>query len=329
MQINVVYQFNENYVPYAGVSITSLLENNKNAEKIDIYILGEELTDSSIEKLRLSAANYGRNIIFKDTREIIDKMKEWGLPSYRGAYSANLRLFLPMILGKTDLRILYLDADTIVNRSIEELIEIDMDNYSIAMVLDSLGRNYKTIVGLKENEFYYNSGVVLFDMKNWINHRCTERIISYLKKGGKSWSSPDQNLLNVVCKNEIMRISPAYNLQPVHLVFDIKDYYRCYGKIAYYNREQLENAVNQPVIYHFYRFLGQFPWHLNNLHPGKTLFARYLSMSPWKDYKCRKADEGMIMGVQRLLFRLLPRGMFLRIFSICHDIYIEKSKETA
>lgn len=73
MQINVVYQFNENYVPYAGVSITSLLENNKNAEKIDIYILGEELTDSSIEKLRLSAANYGRNIIFKDTREIIDK----------------------------------------------------------------------------------------------------------------------------------------------------------------------------------------------------------------------------------------------------------------
>ena len=39
MHMNVLYQFNEKYAPYAGVSITSLFENNKNADEICVYIL--------------------------------------------------------------------------------------------------------------------------------------------------------------------------------------------------------------------------------------------------------------------------------------------------
>ena len=44
MHMNVLYQFNEKYAPYAGVSITSLFENNKNADEICVYILGENLS---------------------------------------------------------------------------------------------------------------------------------------------------------------------------------------------------------------------------------------------------------------------------------------------
>ena len=39
-EINVIYQFNEKYVPYAGVSITSVLMNNMDAAAINIYVLG-------------------------------------------------------------------------------------------------------------------------------------------------------------------------------------------------------------------------------------------------------------------------------------------------
>ena len=48
--INVIYQFNEKYVPYAGVSLTSVLENNKSAETLNVYILGEGISEGS-EKL--------------------------------------------------------------------------------------------------------------------------------------------------------------------------------------------------------------------------------------------------------------------------------------
>ena len=48
----VFYQFNENYAPYAGASLTSLLENNRAAQRITIYLLLENVSDESRKKLQ-------------------------------------------------------------------------------------------------------------------------------------------------------------------------------------------------------------------------------------------------------------------------------------
>lgn len=331
MQINVLYQFNDKYAVYAGVSITSLLENNKQAEEINVYILGEELLEDSIQKLKLLAKKYNRNIIFKETKEIIEKMKIWGLPSYRGAYSANLRLFLPLILDETEksMRILYLDADTIVNQSVNMLFDMDMQGYAIAMALDSLGEKYKRKIGLKKNEKYYNSGVILFEMGNWIKYRCTERIISHIKIVDSRYTSPDQDLLNIVCKNEIMCLQANFNLQPIHLAFRIKDYYKCYGEMGYYEEKMLKEAINDVVIYHCFRFLGEFPWHLGNIHPNNKLFDKYLLLSPWKEYVKKKANVDFSIKIEKILFKILPKGVFLYIFTFFHNIYVGKGREIA
>ena len=331
LKLNVLYQFNEKYATFAGVSITSLLENNKKMKEINVYILGEALTEESVNKLQSVAAKYKRNIIFKETETVIERMKEWGIPSYRGAYSANLRLFLPLILEENELdeRILYLDADTIVASPLDELINIDMQEYALAMSLDSLGARYKETIGLRADELYYNSGVILFEMRNWRKKQCTERIIDYLKTGHTHFASPDQDLLNIVCQKEIKCISACYNLQPVHLAFRIKDYYKCYGREAYYDQSQLEEAINDTVVFHCFRFLGEFPWHYGNLHPDNDLFDQYLAMSPWSDYVKRKAEAGILMKIEKILFRFLPHMLFLRLFVLAHNIYAQGSKEIA
>ena len=77
--INILYQFNEKYVPYAGVSITSLLENNKDADDITIYLLGEDISDESKEKLINQIEIYGCKGVFIDATEVIEKMKAIGL----------------------------------------------------------------------------------------------------------------------------------------------------------------------------------------------------------------------------------------------------------
>ena len=237
MHMNVLYQFNEKYAPYAGVSITSLFENNKNADEICVYILGENLSETSKRKLKSLEQEYKRKILFKDTQALVEKMKEWGVPAYRGSYAANMRLFLPMILQEDVDRILYLDADTIVQGSLQPLFEMEDAKAALGMVLDSLGQNHKRTIGLREEDLYYNSGVILFFMSNWKEYRCTERIIEHIEAGNTMYSAPDQDLLNVVCREEILKLPAKYNAQPVHRVYHVNDYFKCYGSRAYYSEE--------------------------------------------------------------------------------------------
>ena len=130
-RLNVLYQFNEKYVPYAAVSIVSLLENNKEIEDIYIYVLEENINNDSKKKLVEMVNSYGRKIAFFKTNMLIEKMKSIGIPEYRGSYATNFKMFISDILP-TDLeRILYIDSDTIVEGSLKKLITIDMKDCPI------------------------------------------------------------------------------------------------------------------------------------------------------------------------------------------------------
>lgn len=91
MNLDVLYQFNENYAPYAGVSMTSLLTSHPQ-EKIRIFILGEDLLPDSIARFEKMAASYGCEVRFISTRLLIEEMKRMGIPLYRGSYAASMRL---------------------------------------------------------------------------------------------------------------------------------------------------------------------------------------------------------------------------------------------
>ena len=85
--LNVIYQFNEKYVPYAGVSMTSLLVNNKDADAINIYVLGEGLSDESVGMIKGLVEWYDRNVFFPDTFPLLERFRDMGMIPYRGAYS--------------------------------------------------------------------------------------------------------------------------------------------------------------------------------------------------------------------------------------------------
>lgn len=325
--VNVLYQFNQKYAPFAGVSITSLFENNKE-DKITVWLLGEDLSEDSVKKFDQIAKRYNQKIIIKEMSHIVENMKEWGIPPYRGSYAANLRLFLPYILNKSVKRVLYLDADTVVNQSIHEFYELPLETKTVAMVLDSFGNPYKIKnLGFDKQDFYFNSGVILYDLNKWREKRYSEKIIEHVKAGNIYYSSPDQDLINIICKNDILKVSPRYNFQPVHRVYDNKLYYRCFGQVAYYSSEELEAAKKNVVIYHFFRFIGEFPWNRKTVHPYKKIFNHYLRLSPWKEYVKQPADKNAFMKIEKILYICMPRGIFLRIFAMFHCMYLSRKPE--
>lgn len=326
MRVDVLYQFNEKYVPYAGISITSLLENNKEIEEIVIHLMLEEVSDESKEQLLKLANYYNRKIIFIETQKLIQKMKSVGINEYRGSYATNMKIFAPMYMDESVKRLLYIDSDTIINGKISELISLNMHDKPIAMALDSLGGKHKLQVGLNEEDLYFNGGIILFDIERWKETECEKRIINHVKNVRSHYMAPDQDLINIVLRGEIGKLDIKYNLQPIHMVYDTLLYNKYFKQKNYYNKEEIKNAVADPVILHTFRFLGEFPWHNNSLHPGVLYFDKYMKMSLWKNYKKIPTEQnGLIFKIERLLYRHLPQQIFLSIFKLNYEIFLWKA----
>lgn len=327
MRLNLLYQFNEKYAPYAGVSIFSVLQNNKEMDEIYVYVLGENLTEESQAKMQKMVSDFQRKLVFIDATKLILKMQELDMPAYRGSYAANMRLFLDEVLDESVDKVLYLDADTIVDGSLTGLLNTDMQGKAIGMVLDSLGESHKGQIGLAESDGYYNSGVILFDMSKWREQKYSAKIAAHVAEKRNNYPAPDQDLLNVVCKDDIFRLDIAYNFQPIHAVFSDKQYLTIMRPKIYYDKMQLSCARKQIVIYHFFRFIGEFPWHKDNLHPYNNLFDLYLRQSPWKSYQKQPACLSKVLKIERGLFKRLPRGLYLCIFKVAHAFFLHQSNK--
>ena len=327
--MNILYQFNEAYVPFAGVSITSLLENNKDCDYIKIFVFDEHISDASKEKLRKQVALFGedRQIEFIDTAEIVEFMKKEGIPSYRGSYAANTRMFAGSILGSDVDRLLYLDADTIVEDSLVELYTYNLDGKAIGAALDALGGLHKQLIGMSEDGDYINSGVLLYDLKAYRDHECEKKIIDHVHNVRAHYMSPDQDLINMALREDLVILGAKYNLQTPFFAYDYDCFMKYFCQSNMYDKEEVKTALNKPAVVHMYRFLGEFPWHKNNCHPCTHLFDKYLSMSLWNNYEKEISNQnGVTFKIERIMYRCMPHGLFLRIFKIFYERFIRTAE---
>lgn len=325
MKINVLYQFNDAYAPYAGVSIVSLFENNRDIEDLYVYIIGDKISSENKCILQETAQDYHRSLIFLDAAPIIHRLKELNVPQYRGSHATNMKLFLPDILDSSVERILYIDADTAVIGSIRSLENFNMNGCPIAMAYDSLGRRHALQIGLQSKDAYFNAGIILIDLKQWKIDKCTQRIIDHVQKVRAHYMAPDQDLLNIVLKGQITVLPPEYNFQPVHYRYKTNLYQRMLAPQIYYSPEALTSASSAPVILHFFRFLGEFPWNQNSSHPYRDIFSQYLSLSKWKDkYKPKPTQSNWIFRLEKIFYRFLPDCIFLFIFKLGYEGFIKK-----
>lgn len=326
-KLNVVYACNNNYAPYACVSICSLLMNNKKFSEIDIYVVLEDVAEENIQKLQRQTEKYGANLIAVDAGMIIREMKKLKLPKYRGSHAANCRIFFERFIREDVEKFLYLDCDTIVTGDLQPLLSEPMGDNCACAVRDALTCDYKKLVGFRDGEPYFNSGVILIDVGNWRKYDCTSRIIEHLRTVRSDYCNPDQDVLNILLKGRVRFVGPQYNYQPIHRLLKDKSYLRIYSDPNYYSEEELVYAKNNPVIYHSYRFLGEFPWHKDTWHPDRELFDYYLSKSCQGDYVKQAAPKSLVIAIEKILYILLPRPLFFKLHKLIQDSGFRKRNQ--
>jgi len=132
----------------------------------------------------------------------------------RSHYSIEMyyRLLIPEILFHYD-KVLYLDCDIIVLSDISKLYKTSLDGYVLAGVSNfsdiSMSAYIENVLKLKIDN-YINSGVLLFNNKEFIESKIKERCFMLIKEC-KKYVCPDQDVINIACKDRILLVDDGWN----------------------------------------------------------------------------------------------------------------------
>jgi lipopolysaccharide biosynthesis glycosyltransferase len=323
--INVLYQHDDNYAVFGGVSIVSLFINNRDAEDICVYLIDIGLSEEYKKQYRDLAVEYGRRIEFLPAIRLIQHLEEVGFPKYRGSYATYMKILIAEALPSEVKRIYYLDSDTLVTGSLQPLFEMDMKGQPLYMVVDGLSTIFKDSYGFAPEEPYFCGGTMLIDPLEWKKQKYTNRLIEYAKNVRCAFYAADQDLMNNVFRGEIGTLDVRYDFTYIHTIYDDSLILKYFKGKKYYSEKELMEAREHVVVLHFMRFLGEGPWNKNTLHPHSEQFDRYLKMSPWKDYEKIASDKGGLFRIEKVMYKYLPRFLFFHIYVMFIKYYVTKT----
>ncbi len=268
--MNIVVQFDRNYLPYTCVMLTSLCLNNP--VHVDVYVLNSDLDDGDFEDIRNCLKQFDADVYdIKVDRSSFDKRlpvsEFWTLETY-------FVLKIPELISQDIDRVLFLDDDLIINGPIADLYETDFDGYEIIAARDSNGEVTEESLSKKQREMfkdhlpaqdYFNTGVMLLNLKQ-IRSRCNfDSYVEAMEKWNYEMSAPDQDILNYVHAGKVKFIDwKTYDL---------------FARGAYNKGIEYDFVKNNVNIVHF---AGQKPWSASSAFHFDTemLWWEYASKSP-------------------------------------------------
>lgn len=301
--LDVIYQCDDTYASYCAVSLTSLLENNRDLD-LYVHIMSDAISPRNQTRLREVVERHKQSIEFVNGDYIKRELSSIGVAPFRGeSYATFFKIFAYNDLQSKTGRLLYIDCDILILKSIKELCDFDLGRYTLGMVEDFIGTWYKTIVKIPEEEAYYNAGVMLVDQKRWREKKLTGKILNQYKKTGKNYWLADQDILNICCRKDVKRLDIKYDL--FSQFYDGVRFTRfIYGtRKAFYTNSRIRRALKDPTMVHCMNGWYGRPWEEPNEHPMKENWAKYLNMTPFKDER-KVANPNRNYGLDKNLSKL-------------------------
>ena len=298
--MNVIYGSSNEYAPYCGISVLSLFENNKDSEKIDVYIVDDNISEENKSKFYEIEQQYNRKITFLDRSKEIEELKKLTPGADHKGSNYQLLRVTPNIFPDVN-RILSLGSDTIINGSIKEMYNTDMSNHVIAIVINPNYylwfmynfASYNFIA--KKNKRIPIGDMCLFNMDLWNKKDYYDKIMQSMHDYEElKW---DEFVLGfVVEQNDILPLHPKYN----YIWFHKKKKYRykLLSRIGLYTRTQIDEAHDNPVIIHYGGGYSR-PWLDGSMCPKqyRDIFMYYKEISPWRDVPNEPFEEYPLKSV--------------------------------
>lgn len=295
--IHIAFCVDNIYASHIRVAIKSIVENNRH-ERTHIHILTDKISD--INRKRLYEVVQNCDYVSLQIHTVDDSVLI-GLNTQLWTKYAWYRILLPEILPDTIDRVLYLDADTLVLSDLSELFAIDMTSKSIAAVIDQASFWENTFIRCEYDarKKYFCSGVLMFNLTYWREHRLSHQIIDWALQHNDTLVYPDQDALNHICQDTKILLPLHYNVVQYFFI------YSAFYESPYF--EQLANCINNPVIVHYSEQYK--PWYKDS--------KRHLMHDKWIQYNRMLSSP--------VKYRYKVKGM-LRLKRLLWDLYHMKNR---
>lgn len=273
------------YAPYCGVLVQSVVENSTPEHNYDIVILERNISDNN-KRLMLSLIEKHCNISIRFIN--VAKLSKELTVSVHGHFTLDncIKIYLLSPLFSKYDKFVATDSDLVFNRDLAELYETGVENYYMAAVDDVImkklvavnhisGANGKApkmyageyiadYLGMKTSDVYYNTGVVVFNLKLCRQDGIFEKAIELLNT--KHYWFLEQDVLNELCWEKSSKLDMRWNVSGGNS--DIEGV-----KSEIPNELSLEynNALNDYYIMHFPG--GHKPWNEPMLPYSERFFS--------------------------------------------------------
>jgi len=217
-EIPVFFASDKNYVPYLTIAIKSLAQHTSDRYMYRVYILTNDLKDEDIPEIKqCEKSNVKIDIV--DVNEKIESIKD--RVALRDYYSVSIyfRLFIPSMFPQYN-KAIYLDSDIVINDDIAKLYNVDIGLNYLGAVLDEVVYSNKDFVyyvrealDVTEKQ-YFNSGVLIMNLAKFRRNNIEDDFYNWVNSHDFGAVAPDQDYLNVTCKNSVKYLKQGWNKMP-------------------------------------------------------------------------------------------------------------------
>lgn len=288
--IPVVICFDDNYAISGAALIHSLVKNSQENLNYDLIIFENRI--SALNKSRLFNLIAGKNnfsLRFFD----VNTFTEINDVHVRGHFTAATyaRLFIPRLL-KDYSKVIFIDADTVVEHDIAELYEIDLGTNLVAAVRDIVMEGFVKFGAMSSSSFgvmpakqylhkvlamnkpaqYFQAGIIVFNIAQ-MNIEDTYQQLMAEMKSGQYWFL-DQDIMNKVFYDRVHALPLEWNVY--HGNGNTDDFF---PNLAFSTYTEFLRARLKPKMIHY---AGENkPWNTSRVDFFDN-FAKNLVDTPWQ-----------------------------------------------
>ena len=320
--MNVIWSTSDSYSGIAATSIVSLLENSKDADEINIYVIDVGVSDEHKKWLKEIVERYHRTLVWLEKLDI-EKLSGTQIDVGRWHISTFSRLFLSYILPGDVKKIIYIDCDMIIRHSLKTLWDMDMEGSWCMSADDCRGSKYRDEIGIDPQSIYTNNGLMVIDLKAWKDNNVEQLFVDFIKKYNGDITYMDQGVLNGVFQplHKVKLLPISFNAQTACYDLGYLGMDACRKPVWAYSKEEFECGIKDPTVVHFTScFMSETrPWYKKDKHPYREEFLKYRSMTRWNEEPLWDDNKFTARKVLTMMCRVLPKTLTFLIIRLLHS----------